>query len=1123
MEGLACIKNGEHERLANLHAPLPAFLRDAVSSVLLILSWPSLCAWERKEQLLFAALPPPTVTAPGRGFQRFVRVANRLRHLVRVATAVTMDNIPRVLGQLVSGECTVENLVISVLDRVDLSASVEKWRTALQILGTGGSTEEREAELRTLAMYCCRHLVRCPAGKLEVGWTTKQLQRLGPMPLADACLLCVALLQLVSNQHEWKRGDAAGLEAVYAMSVIQEILRFVKEFVDAAALHATSVDADSAALHNEVLLAVAVAETRLGILAWLGPIIGVVSCISLVSYFRAPAEQLLCECVRYEQWDQCYSLLQALPVDSRTYRAFAYSEFRSQADKGPLELDLLLSLSPLDKQREGSRHANAGNSLALSLSLFDLAVCSEASCGASSTILVACVERLGRVAEEDAWLSDAATRMLVIARHLREFPRYCSTLGEAVSSCCGEMLSTGELIDVAELTRERQQYSSLRAELPVAAALASAIALEESHRTWCQRSAARLSDLLLRHAGGVVEMRPVVTAPAHFAKVQTRYVSSYFAYLLALHRHMAQRNRSRVSLASIANGDHGLPWQLMEKLLFEALEKGTIAETAAVVRKMGFSCAGIVLESKAWADIDPVLMLTRLRELGVAPVVAVVITITRAIQRKVGCHQMWEEAINVSRAVPSLNRWLCWRERYQQESLGEGSAREIIDAAESCGDIDAAVRAADTLLSSGAPDRLLLKLANSANDNDGSSHSLEQRIQLVQRIRDPEAAAELCLRWLKHFPGDVAENLLLACECKISSSQVGVGTGTQDVRLALRARRTEILTYQNVLTIEATRPRWSTWLSLHHECTTQQLQGVVEHLSQLQQFELAREILAQCERRSAREILAHDYSCYRWLLELTSKAELFLILSQPSMLYRAVLLLNQLAPLDACRICQDYILSGLADVGENAAEAPLVINGIVLHFARQCTAEALASMGLPSVQQLTARDLGLRALLLLPDAVQCQARGLVDQPNLLLENLLRSCELECAAGLLKALPQLADDALLSRFALFAADPRTDKAGLCLRSAVITAYFDTGNATNAPQVGELSPRGSLPWLTGDKKTDDTLRAALTAAQYPTSILLSERICERRPSLSVLLGAHFAMRLILCKICCSDAVW
>ena len=65
-EGLACIKNGEHERLANLHAPLPAFLRDAVSSVLLILSWPSLCAWERKEQLLFAALPPlavPVATA----------------------------------------------------------------------------------------------------------------------------------------------------------------------------------------------------------------------------------------------------------------------------------------------------------------------------------------------------------------------------------------------------------------------------------------------------------------------------------------------------------------------------------------------------------------------------------------------------------------------------------------------------------------------------------------------------------------------------------------------------------------------------------------------------------------------------------------------------------------------------------------------------------------------------------------------------------------------------------------------------------------------------------------------------------------------------------------------------
>ena len=71
------------------------------------------------------------------------------------------------------------------------------------------------------------------------------------------------------------------------------------------------------------------------------------------------------------------------------------------------------------------------------------------------------------------------------------------------------------------------------------------------------------------------------------------------------------------------------------------------------------------------------------------------------------------------------------------------SARTIISALESCGDIGAAVSYSDDLLEGGSPDRMLLVLANFYDDKAGAA-SVTDRREVVLRIRSPVDAADLC-------------------------------------------------------------------------------------------------------------------------------------------------------------------------------------------------------------------------------------------------------------------------------------------------------------------------------------------------------------------------------------------
>ena len=565
---------------------------------------------------------------------------------------------------------------------------------------------------------------------------------------------------------------------------------------------------------------------------------------------------------------------------------------------------------------------------------------------------------------------------------------------------------------------------------------------------------------------------------------------------------------------------------------------------------------------------DHELTMQALRKLyEVSPILAVVTASQMATVDARPC--FGEMAINSSAQLPSLRRWLVrrWMPRRMLHELTSSTtpssassaavvaagvetngssivlsrdgglddcnrdlstARTIIAAMQGCGDIASACSCADDLLEGGAPDTLLLALATYYDDTAADS---EQRREVVERIRSPVDAAQMCLQWLPHWSTAECIPLLQHCldqlqsslehqstaESESSDGSGGISTQEQSeidrqkitrCIAELTARKTELSTYESVL---ATTDELGPWQQLDRMCRND-IGAAVSRLVQLELYPHAHQVLAQYEHRAAAELstaeaeqpysgdgaaaaAATDRQARLQRLHATvdRKELLSFVLSNRSGMHEALPLLSRCSPLDALRLCNSVISFVAGPEGSVHAEIQIV--QIMLLLARglpHSLSDSLAAQALPTVAELEMRALGLRALALLPDRWKAEARPLSASPTLIIESLLRCREIALVAELLAAFPTLVDSEMLMRYALAALlPPRT--INTLVNTTVIASYFEDSNlALESPRAAPLQSghRSDCPWLTGDPSDDEMLRSCFEISG-PPSVLLAKR--------------------------------
>jgi hypothetical protein len=1093
--GLACIVGRNAAGLRELLCRYqPEMMKGVASALLTILAWASLRTWGGAEQQIYAALQSnEDVQFDTAGSQCCARYANVLRHHIKIAlwyrerVACNEDRTAVILGQLTSGDLLVIEMVGHVLKTQD-------WRLALQMLGKGGYMQERSAELHLLTLYCCKRLVRSPPiAQQDRLWLLEQLNRLDGIVLSAACSISWHLLRSATELKDW-RLNGTSARATYADWLLQGVLQVAIRFI-------TSATATPSLQNCKTIITLqnAISEANIRIRA--SRSVCQADGLLFVQHFISQPQQFLYRCIHLGDWPRAAL---KLPLDDESLHEGHCAECHARFTNVSRPIDIEWMGTQFEAticSPTGALDTSKGVASACSLAKFsadvsfsllvlDLAVCTDSSCVSSANMLCDCMAWNIKHKILIAGLQQLADALQAIARKLSVSMRFCRTFSQALACYYSVALDSSEVLSVDSVMSDRDKFTRAQQDLHAALKAASATALEEAHREWCLDTADRLS-VLLQKGPWILSLYPALPRAAAQPRA-TKYARLFVEHLCNIQRCLSQSLPEPVSLMSIISDSLETPFDMLKQQIMQSHGKEEPAKILAT--ELGFSAAGVAVDGVS----TPMAAVRILQSLDV-PAATSVLLASHAMQTVSKHADFLDFAITLTAAVPPLQRWLSHRTTLRLPGLesvmdvrkDSTSARQIISTLESRGDINATVSAADLLLASGAPDRLLLSKAQ-CFDEPGSNATPKLRCEMVERIRDAEAASDLCLRWVSHWSETTAQRLLLSCECKLQHSR---NVGAMCVKLSeVRLCRSDLLVYARIL--RATSGLWPTWQSLHQQCTVE-LDDVIKLLTQNLLYDEARELIAQLESRKLSTALlqtgqSQSQKRLFCLRELVDKAELHQLLSGPNLLHRAFLLLSKQEPIDALRICADYVSSGLIDTTNTASArirdgAEIQLVRMMLVFARKTSAAALVRAQLPSVGLLAARELGLKALALLPPYLADRARSLVSKPSLVIESLLRCREFQCARTILEGIPELIDDEMISTYACLAASESAKcdiDASRCLETYVIQSYFEPDHGEHKSNAGtprstKLIPDAHGPaWLSGDPDCDKGLRASFT---------------------------------------------